>query len=329
MKTIIYSTHDFEETFLKTAALQKQELVFTKKALDIETVSLAKGFQCVCLFANDNANGQIIEELSKIGVKYIAIRAAGYDNVDLKKCQEFGIRVANVPQYSPYSVAQHAMTLTLCLNRKVKLAQKLVARHDFQLDQLIGFDINTKTIGIVGTGKIGSVFATIASGFGCRVLAYDIEENQELKNNLNIEYVSFDELCKNSDIISLHCPLNKSTEYLLNKEKFALMKDGVFIINTARGKIINTKDLIAALNSKKVGAAGLDVYEFEKNLFFQDHSKDNINDELFNDLQKRDNVMITGHQAFLTTQALENIASTTIYNIECFEKNQKSNNQLC
>ncbi len=329
MKTIIYSTHNFFRTFLEKSTTQNQELFFTDQGLNLETAKLANGFECVCLFTNDDANSQVIEELHKNGVKYITIRAAGYDNVDLEKCQELRIKVANVAKYSPYAVAEHAVTLTLCLNRNIKLSQKLITKNDFRLDQLIGFDMNTKTVGIIGTGKIGSVFANIINGFGCKILAYDVEENQELKNNLNIEYVTLDELCKNSDIISLHCPLNKSTEYLLDKEKFSIMKDGVFIINTARGKVINTQDLITALDNGKIGGAGLDVYEFEKDLFFQDHSNDKINDDLFNNLQNRDNVIITAHQAFLTAQALQNIADTTIYNIESFEKDQKSDNQLC
>lgn len=326
MKVLIYSSHQFDRPYLKKAAQGKHQFIFTDEPLNEKTVNLAQNSEAICIFTADDTNGKNLELLHKIGVEYIALRMAGYDNVDLKKCKELGIKVANVPQYSPFAVAEHAMTLILCLNRKIKLSQELIKKFDFRLDNLIGFDLKNKTIGIIGVGNIGSVFARIANGFGCKLLAFDLKENQSLKKEINIKYVEPDELYKNSDIITLHCPLNDSTKHLLRKDKFAIMKDGVFIINTSRGGVINSKDLLEALESRKVGAAGLDVYEFEKGLFFENHQT--IEDDLFKVLQAKPNVIITGHQSFLTNEALINIADSTVYNIDCWSRNQKSVNEI-
>jgi D-lactate dehydrogenase len=328
MKTIVYSTHKFDKPYLEMASNNTHNLIFLKDSLNEKTIDHAKGSEAISLFTGDNANSNILESLSNVGIKYIALRSVGHDNVDLKKCRELGIKVANVPEYSPFSVAEHAMTLILCLNRKIKLSQELIKKQDFRLDRLIGFDMKGKTIGIIGTGKIGSTFAKIANGFGCKLLAFDIIENESLKKDLGINYVLLDELCKNSDIISLHCPLNDSTRYILNKDKFALMKTGVFIVNTSRGGVINTNDLLASIDSGKIGGAGLDVYENEKGLFFEDRTKDCINDVIFNSLNAKPNVIITGHQAFLTNEALTNIANTTIYNLDCWSKNILSKNEI-
>jgi D-lactate dehydrogenase len=326
MKITVYSAHGFDRPYLEMATQGKHQLIFIEEMLNEKTALLAKDSDAVCLFSADIANEKVIELLHQIGVKYIVLRMAGYDNVDLKKCRELKIKVANVPKYSPFAIAEHAMMLILCLNRKIKLSQELMKQHDFRLDQLIGFNMKNKTIGIVGTGKIGAAFAKIASGFGCNLLAFDVKENEVLKTEIGVKYVSLDELCQTSDIISLHCPLNDSTKHLLNKNKFAMMKDGVFIINTSRGGVINTEDLLAALDNKKIAAAGLDVYEFEKGLFFEQHQQ--VDDKLFNVLQAKSNVIITGHQAFLTKEALENIADTTIYNLDCFNKGKISENEI-
>jgi D-lactate dehydrogenase len=328
MKTIVYSTHKFDKSYLEMASNNSHNLIFLKDSLNEKTIDYAKGSEAISLFTGDNANSNILGSLSNIGIKYIALRSVGHDNVDLKKCQELGIKVANVPEYSPFSVAEHAMTLILCLNRKIKLSQELIKKQDFRLDRLIGFDMKDKTIGIIGVGKIGATFAKIANGFGCKLLAFDIIENEDLKKDLGIKYVSLEELCTKSDIISLHCPLNDSTRYILNKDKFALMKTGVFIVNTSRGGVIKTNDLLASIDSGKIGGAGLDVYENEKGLFFEDHTKDIINDGIFNSLNTKSNVIITGHQAFLTNEALTNIANTTIYNLDCWSKNKPSKNEI-
>ena len=331
MKIIIYSTHQFEKPYLKKAADSSQlncQLTFILESLNEHTVELARGSDAVSIFTSDIANAQVLKSLHKIGVKYLALRSVGHDHVDLAMCKQLGIKVANVPEYSPFSIAEHAMTLILCLNRKIKLSGEQIKRHDFRLDKLVGFDMNKKTIGIIGTGRIGAAFAKIANGFGCKLLAYDVRENDELKREVNINYVSLEELWRSSDIISLHCPLNESTNHLLNKDKFQLMKEGVFIVNTSRGAVINSFDLLEALESGKVGAAGLDVYEYEKNLFFTDHSEKGISDNLFLSLQARENVLITAHQAFLTDEALTNIASTTIYNLNCWEKGESSPSEI-
>ncbi len=326
MKTIIYSIHEFDRPYLTKASQGKHQFIFTAESLNEKTVNLAQNCEAICVFTADDVSEKVVESLHKIGVKHIALRMAGYDNVDLKKCRELGIKVANVPQYSPYAVAEHAMTLVLCLNRKIKLSQELIKKNDFRLDNLIGFDMKNKTIGIIGLGKIGTVFARIVNGFGCKILAFDVQENMALKKEINVKYVTLDELCKNSDIISLHCPLNAATKYLLHKDKFAMMKREALIINTARGGVVNTQDLLKALENKKIAGAGLDVYEFEKGLFFENRQE--INDQLFKKLQAQKNVIITGHQAFLTDEALRNIADTTIHNLNCWEQNKISGNEI-
>jgi len=268
MKTLVYSSHGFDKPYLERSAGEKHEMHFTEKFLNKDTAELAKGFECVSLFSSDNASSEVLELLSDCGIKYIALRSAGYDHVDLKKSTELGIKVANVPAYSPYAIAEHAVTMLMTLNRKILLGQSLISQGDFRLDKLIGFDLHGKTVGVVGTGKIGSAFAQIMYGFGCRVVAYDIEKNSELVEKTKIEYVTLDELCRLSDVISVSCPLNVETKYLFCKNSFAKMKRGVVFINTARGAIVNTLDLIEALDSGVISAAGLDVYEYEKPIFF-------------------------------------------------------------
>jgi D-lactate dehydrogenase len=233
-----------------------------------------------------------------------------------------------VPTYSPYSIAEHAVALLMALNRKIVLGQQLMRQNDFRLDELVGFDLHDKTIGIVGTGKIGSVFAKIMHGFGCKLLAYDIDVNKELIKEIQIEYVSFENVCKQADVISISCPLNTYTKYMFNKSTFSIMKKGVVLINTARGSIVNTKDLMEALDEGTISFAGLDVYENEKPIFFNNHSNKKIEDELFEKLRSYPNVLITGHQAFLTNEALEGIAAATMNNIDQWSKEGKSINDI-
>lgn len=256
------------------------------------------------------------------------MRSVGYDHVDLNKAQTLGIKVANIPEYSPYAIAEHAVTLLLALNRKVILANELMKTNDFRLDQLVGFDFQGKTVGIVGTGKIGSAFTKIMHGFGCKLLGYDIAENTDLIAKTNIQYTSLDELCKESDVISICCPLNTETKYMFNKSTFALMKKGVYFINTARGGIVNTVDLIEAIENKTVAAAGLDVYENENGIFFKDLSNKVLIDDLFEKLRSYSNVLITGHQAFLTQEALTSISQITMENLSNWEQFGKSPNDL-
>ncbi len=328
MKTLVYSIHGFDKPFLVKPADGKHELGFTKQPLKKTTAHFAKGYDVVALFTSDNASAEVLAILKECGVKFIALRSVGYDHIDLASAKSLGIKVANVPSYSPYSIAEHTAALLLALNRKLLLGQQLMRQNDFRLDELVGFDLHGKTVGIVGTGKIGCAFAKIMFGFGCKLLAYDIEINKELIKETQIEYVSIENICKKSDVISLNCPLNSDTKYLFNKSKFSMMKKGVIFINTARGGIVNTKDLIEALENGTVSLAGLDVYENEKPIFFHNHSDKNLEDEQFEKLRSYPNVLVTGHQAFLTIEALEEIGATTMNNIEQWSKEGKSNNDL-
>lgn len=328
MKVFVYSARDYEKPFLEKASLCKHEMEYSVLALDNNTSYLAQGYEVVSLFTSDQASDEILDNLFENGVKYIALRSVGHDHVNLEKAKQLGIKVANVPAYSPYAVAEHAVALLMALNRKIILGHELMKKKDFRLEQLTGFDLHGKTVGIVGTGKIGSVFATIMKGFGCNLIGYDEYENINLIQQTQIKYKSLEELCKESDIISLHCPLTPDTKYLFNRNLFSVMKKGVVFINTARGSIVNTADLIEALENNIVAAAGLDVYENEKNIFFKNHLYKLIDDEIFNKLCTFTNVIITGHQGFLTNEALSGIARTTFENINNWESLGKSNNDL-
>ena len=328
MKVIIYSIKDFERSYLLTANKMNHEITYAEKALNAQTVGLAQTHEAVVVFAGDDVSTAVVEKLHEAGVKYIAIRAVGHDNVDIKKANDLGIKVANVPEYSPYAIAEHAVALMLALNRKLILADRQVHQHNFTVSNLVGFDMHQKKVGIIGTGRTGSVVAKILHGFGCQLSGYDIEENKELAIKYNLEYVDLKTLCQSSDIITLHTPLNTATKYLINKEMLDIMKPGVVLINTARGAVINTEDVIEALANGKIGYLGLDVYEREKGIFFYDHSKQKIKDDVLKKLMSYPNVIITPHQAFATNEALSNIADTTFYNIDCWAKNENSKNEL-
>lgn len=280
------------------------------------------------IFTGDDASTSVVEKLNSVGIKYIAVRAVGYDNVDIKKAGELGIKVANVPEYSPYAIAEHAVGLMLALNRKLITADDQVHHNNFTVGNLIGFDLHKKTVGIIGTGRTGSVVAKILNGFGCKLLGYDIKQNKELSEKYGLEYVDLKTLCSSADIITLHAPLNPSTKYLINKKILDEMKQGVMLINTARGAVINTQDVIGATGSGRIGYLGLDVYEKEKGVFFYDHSKEKISDDMLEKLMSFPNVIITPHQAFATNEALTNIADTTFYNIDCWSQNKISDNEL-
>ena len=328
MKVIVFSTHRFEKEFLLAANQGKHELFFTDTRLSTETVHLAKGFNAISVFVNDNASTPIVNNLKNLGIQHIVLRSAGFNHVDYKRAKELDIRVARVPAYSPYAVAEHAVTLMLSLNRNIIRAHSRIMDLNFSLDGLTGFDMRGKTVGIIGTGKIGSVTAEILAGFGCTVLAYDIAQNEELKSKIKISYVSLDTLCKEADIISLHCPLNESTKYMINENTIAWMKNKVMLINTSRGGLVNTKAVIDALKTGQIGYFGMDVYEEEEHLFFDDHSEEILQDETIARLLTFRNVLITGHQAFLTKEALQNIASTTINNLDCFQSKSSCPTEL-
>lgn len=323
-----FSISDFEKEYLKKANAGRHELRWVTTRLDAQTALLAKGCKAVCLFVNDDAGAEVLQILAQNGTQYLALRSAGYNHVDLEAAKKLKMRIANVPEYSPYAVAEHAVALMLALNRKLIRANRRVADLNFLLDGLVGFDMNGKTVGLVGTGKIGSVMAKILHGFGCRLLGCDVAEDPALTTSFGLTYTSLDTLLHQSDIISLHVPLIPQTRYMVNADSIAKMKRGVMLINTSRGGLINTKEVVHALKSGQIGFLGLDVYEEEKALFFEDHSDDILQDDTIARLLTFPNVLITAHQAFLTDTALQNIAEATFENLKCFEENRACGNEL-
>lgn len=328
MRVFIYSAHQYEEDALRSFSGDKHRLVFTPHKLDINTVSMAAGFEVVSLFTSDDASAPVLRQLARIGVRFIALRSVGSDHVDLQEAAALGIRVANVPEYSPYSIAEHAVAMMMAVNRKVVESRMLMALQDFRVDSLMGFDVHGKTVGIIGTGKIGMAFASIMNGFGANILAYDPIENPQAKT-LGIQYVPLADLLKNSDIVSIHCPLNKDTRNLLSAVQFKLMKKGSMLINTARGGVVKTVDLIDAIEEGTLKAVCLDVYENERGLFFEDHREDVLKDPLFARLRSFKNVLITGHQAFLTNEAIAGIAKVTVSNLDYWQQLRRSPNEIC
>lgn len=319
MKVTIFSTKPYDEQFLREHNLAfGHELVFIENRLRPETAVLAEGSPAVCAFVNDLLDAATLEKLAAGGTKFVALRCAGFNNVDLAAATALGILVARVPAYSPYAVAEHAVALFLCLNRHVHKAYNRVREGNFSIDGLMGEDIHGKTVGVIGTGTIGGIFARIMSGFGCEVLAYDVVENPDCVK-LGARYVGLDELFSRSHAISLHCPLMPQTHHLIGEKTLALMQDGVFIINTSRGALIDTEAAIGAIKRGRIGGLALDVYEEESELFFDDHSFHVIQDDVFMRLTTFPNVLITGHQAFFTREAMANISNTTLSNLADFE----------
>lgn len=327
MKVIAYSTKVYDKPYLEKAAGKKHEILFTEKRLMLETASLANGYDAVSLFTSDDASNTVLKKLGEAGVKYIALRSAGHDHVDLKSASQLGILVSNVPEYSPYSIAEHAVAMLMALNRNIVQSQLLMQLQDFRLDNLTGFDIHGKIVGVVGMGNIGMAFARIMTGFGAIVLASDPVRNPEAEE-VGVQYVPFTQLIKKCDIFSIHCPLNDSTKNLFSKVQFNQMRTGSILINTSRGGIVKTTDLIEALDKGILGGACLDVYDREKGLFFEDHRNSVLNDPAFARLRSFRNVLITGHQAFLTHEALSGIAGTTFHNLDLWEQGLSSPNEL-
>ena len=326
MKIAVFSTQKYDREFL-SAVPTEHKFVFFEAQLNNDTVNLTQGFDGVCIFVNDHADSEIISELKNNGIKVIALRCAGFNNVDVKAAEKAGIRVVRVPAYSPEAVAEHAVALIMTLNRKTHKAYLRIKENNFSLERLTGFNIYGKTVGVVGTGKIGKAFCKIMLGFGAKVIAYDKFEDEEAKK-LGIKYVTFEEVLKNSDIISLHCPLTPETKYMIDWEAFANMKDGVMLINTSRGALINTKDAILALKRGKIGYLGIDVYEQEEHLFYKDLSENIIPDDTIARLMSFPNVMMTSHQGFFTKEALTEIAATTVGNIDCVAQGKPSPNEV-
>jgi D-lactate dehydrogenase len=328
MKVAIFSTHKFDKDYLLQANNNAHDLIFLETRLTVNTASLATGCEAVSLFTSDNADAAVLDKLNHEGIKYLALRTAGYNNVDLEKAKQIGITVARVPGYSPYAVAEHTVALMLAMNRNLIRAHQRIMDLNFSLDGLTGFDMQGKTAGIIGTGKIGCLVARILYGFGCRLLACDEYENEELKSTFDVKYVDIQTLVRQSDIITLHIPLSNKTKFIIDKKIIDQMKRGVMLVNTSRGKLVKTEAVLNALKTKQIGFFGMDVYEEEEGLFFEDHSEDILMDDIIARLMTFKNVLITSHQGFLTTTALKNIGATTIYNLKCFEEGVQSGNEI-
>jgi len=327
VKVAVFNARNYDREFLSAANNSHHELRFFEPHLNEETAGLAAGFGTVCVFVNDRVGAAVIAKLDSLGVRLIALRCAGYNNVDLKTAAKRGMTVVRVPGYSPYAVAEHTVGLMLALNRKLHRAYNRAREGNFSLEGLLGFDMQGKTVGIIGTGKIGTVMAQILAGLACPTLAFDLVPNEKCRSS-GVRYVKLDELLTQSEIITLHCPLTLENKHMIDARALEKMKTGVMLINTSRGALLDTVAVIEALKSGKIGYLGLDVYEEEEQVFFEDRSGLIIADDVFARLLTFPNVIITGHQAFFTREALENIAATTIKNITDFEEGRRSGNEV-
>jgi len=328
MNIAVFSTKPYDREFLEAANVGSgQRLTFLEPRLTAETASLAVGHDAVCAFVQDVLDRSVLERLASSGTRLIALRCAGFNNVDIEAAKSLGLCVVRVPAYSPHAVAEHAVAMMLTLNRKVHRAFARVREGNFSLNGLLGFDMYGRTAGLVGVGQIGAALAHILHGFGCRVLAYDLRPNAELEK-IGVRFCSLAELYAESEIISLHAPLTPQTHHLINAESLSKMKTGVMLINTSRGAVIDTVAVIEALKSGKIGYLGLDVYEDEADLFFEDRSARVLQDDVLARLLSFTNVIVTGHQAFFTREALERIASTTFENIRGFERGEPCGNRV-
>lgn len=320
MKIAMFSTKSYDQTSFERTNRERghgHEIVYLEPRLLPETAPLAAGVPAVCAFVNDRLDAEVLRALRDHGTTLIALRSAGFNHVDLEAADALGLTVARVPAYSPHAVAEHAVALILSLNRKVFRAYNRVREGNFSLEGLMGFDLHGRTVGVVGTGRIGVLFAGILRGFGCRVLGYDPHPNPEAEAVL--DYVSLDELFARSDVVSLHCPLTPETRHLIDADAIGRMRDGVMLINTSRGQLVDTLAVIEGLKSGRIGHLGLDVYEEEEGLFFQDLSAQVIQDDVFSRLLTFPNVIVTGHQGFFTQEAMAGIAETTLANVTAFE----------
>lgn len=323
MKVAVFDSKDYTRQFFDLRNTNGFDLVYLESRLSTETVRLAAGFPAICIFVNDHASARVVKTLREGGVELIALRCAGFNNVDLPACRERGVSVVRVPAYSPEAVAEHAVALLLALNRKIHRAYGRVREGNFRLDGLMGFDLKGKTVGIVGTGRIGHAFANIMLGFGCEVLAFDKRPNPGLLDHPGVRYVPLDQLWRESDVISLHAPLTPETRHMIDKTSIKMMKEGVLFLNTSRGHLVNTHALIEGLKSGKIGGAGLDVYEEEDHYFFEDFSASVIRDDVLARLLTFPNVIITGHQGFFTREALIAIADTTFHSLREFRDGKR------
>lgn len=319
MRVAVFSTKPYDRQFLDLANAGRHKFDYLDARLTAVTAPLARGASAVCLFANDRADAEALRSFAEAGVRLIALRSAGFNNVDLAAAQAHGISVCRVPAYSPHAVAEHTFALILALVRKIPRAYNRVREGNFALDGLLGFDLAGKTIGVVGVGNIGSVVARIARGFGCKVLGTDPFPRKECES-AGVRYCSLDELLSEADIVTLHCPLDSSTRHLIDERALGRMKSCTILVNTSRGSVLDTRAIIGALKRRQLGGLAIDVYEEEEALFFEDHSAETIMDDQFVRLLTFPNVLITGHQAFFTVEALTAIAETTIANLNAFEE---------
>ncbi|WP_339723242.1 2-hydroxyacid dehydrogenase [uncultured Paraglaciecola sp.] len=320
MKIAFYNSKQYDQEYFDRANQNNaHQIRYFSSHLNVESTSLISDEKVVCAFINDNLNAEVLQKLKTQGIKLIALRSAGFNHVDIACAKQLSLPVVRVPAYSPYAVAEHAVGLLLCLNRGIHRAHNRIREGDFSLRNLMGFDLHGKTVGVVGTGKIGQAFANIMLGFGCKVIAYDVVQNESCVTS-GVNYVTLEQLFSQADVISLHCPLTPETHHLINQKALTTMRDGVTIINTSRGKLVDTKAIINALKIGKVGLLGLDVYEEEEALFFEDFSAKGIQDDVLARLTTFPNVIITSHQGFFTQEAMLNIAQTTLSNISQFEQ---------
>jgi D-lactate dehydrogenase len=326
MTITFYSAQSYDKTYFDLFN-KSHTIVYTEARLDEQTVGLSAGSEAVCLFVNDRATDETIRKMSGQGVRLIALRCAGFNNVDLEAANQYGIPVVRVPDYSPHAIAEHTVALILALNRKTHKAYNRIRDGNFSLERLTGFDLFGKTVGVVGTGKIGAVFCEIMLGFGCKIRAHDLVENESLKTQ-GVQYCDLPELLAESDIVSLHCPLNSATRHLINQGSINLLKPHAMLINTGRGALVDSNAVLGALKSKQLGYLGIDVYEQEENLFSRDLSDTIIPDELILRLMTFPNVLITAHQAYLTEEALSEIARITLQSMDAFAEGAFLRNQI-
>lgn len=326
MKIAIYSCHPFEKEYIKAANTEDHELIWIENTLDIDSIDKSRSCAAISVFSSDKVNKEILNKLDEFGVGLIATRSAGTDHIDLKAAEEFDIKVANVPEYSPNAIAEHCIALTLALYRKLKPSIERIAHYNFSLEGQVGMEIHSKTVGICGTGDIGEVLANLFHGFGANVLLFDAEKNTNLNDVSWAKYVKKDTILEDCDIISLNLPLNEETKEFISFQELETMKNSAILINTGRGGLVNTGQVYNALREKKIAGFGMDVYENEKGIFYEDLSNDENKDELLTSLIEMDNVVVTAHQAFLTDRALTNMMETTFANIEKFADGDKVEN---
>jgi D-lactate dehydrogenase len=327
MKVAVFSAKKYDQDGFSQWADVSLQFSYFDSRLNKTSVKLAAGCHAICAFVNDELDKEVLQQLSELGIEMVALRCAGFNNVDLPAAKALGIRIARVPAYSPEAVAEHTVGMMLCLNRKLHKAYNRVRDDNFALDGLLGFNLSGKAVGIIGTGRIGLATARILHGFGCQLLCYDIIQNSSV-SALGGRYVTLEQLYAQSDIITLHCPLTPDTRHLINHDSISSMKAGVMLINTSRGAMIDSKAVIAGLKQRKIGYLGLDVYEQEADLFFENLSEQVIDDEIFKRLLTFPNVLITGHQAFFTREALQQISQITSDNLLAFASNTVTGNEL-